>query len=197
MLWIKGKHTLARDSENPMTRVGLQLIKLADEHRPRNPMITYFCPIGVQNKLERDETTETRGMNSMLYAFIRQILETCTLKFGKSIDVSANRFQGLDGSKARWDDALAVLRDLISQLDHPVFCILDGVQRLEHPITQRCWRKLVEILRGEHMNVLFITTGSSAFLRDTVSVAETLGEKDLGSGALKEDLAKHSQKFWK
>jgi hypothetical protein len=95
-----------------------------------------------------------------------------------------------------WTEAHTVLEDLVGHITQPVFFILDGLQLLEHAGTQKRLRKLFKVLRHKYLHVLYITTGSSASLRDTISKDETLGEQELRVGAVKEDLGRHGQKFW-
>lgn len=179
-----------------MTRIGLKLVNLAHELRPNVLMISYFCQLGAPNSLRPDETAEIDALTSVIYALIRQILEILPPKLEMSTDLSERRFQCLDGTKGTWKDALLILEDLVGHINQPLFCILDGVQWLEHSSTEKFLRKLLEVLRHEYLHVLFITTGSSASLYDSVSKDETLGDQDLRAGALKEDLGRHSQKFW-
>lgn len=196
-LWIKGPYTVTRDLENHTTRIGLKLVNLAHEHRPNFPMISFFCRLNPAKTLQLNETAEMGALTAILYALIRQILEILPLPFEKDIDLTESRFQRLDGTKRAWKDALLILEDLVGHITQPVFCILDGLQWLEHISTRKPLRKLLEVLRHNYLHVLYITTGSSASLGDVISKDETLEEQDLRAGAVKEDLGRQGQKFWK
>jgi hypothetical protein len=195
-LWIKGPYTATRDSENHMTKIGLKLVNLAYEHRPNFPMISFFCQLSPAKSLKLNETAEMGALTAVLYALIRQILEILSLPLVEDIDLTKSRFQRLDGTKRACKDALLILEDLVSHITQPVFCILDGLQWLEHASTRNNMRKLLEVLRHNNLHVLYITTGSVASLRDTISKDETLGEQDLRDRAVKEDLGRQGQKFW-
>jgi hypothetical protein len=179
-----------------MTRIGLKLVNLAYERRPNVAMISFFCQLKAANNPQLNQTAETEAMTSVIYAFIRQILDILPLPLQDEIDLTESRFQRLNGTKGVWKEALMILEDLVGYIAQPVFCILDGLQWLEHASTQKYLRKLLEVLRHKHLHVLYITTGSSASLRDIISKDETLGEQDLRVGAVKEDLGRHGQKFW-
>ena len=195
-LWIKGPYTVTRDSENHMTRVGLKLVNLAYEHRPNFPMISFFCQLSPAKSLKLNETAEMGALTAVLYALIRQILEILSLPLVKDIDLTESRFRRLDGTKSACKDALLILEDLVGHIAQPVFCILDGLQWLEHISTRKHIRKLLEVLRHNYLHVLYITTGSVASLGDFISKDETLGEQDLRDRAVKEDLGRQGQKFW-
>ena len=195
-LWIKGPYTPTRDSENHMTRIGLKLVNLAHERRPNVSMISFFCQLKAGNNLQPNEIAQTEALTSVIYALIRQILEILPLSLENDIDLTESRFQRLNGTKGAWKEALMILENLVGHITQPVFCILDGLQWLEHTSTQKPLRKLLEVLRHKCLHVLYITAGSSASLGDTISKDETLGEQDLRVGAVKEDLRRHGQKFW-
>lgn len=195
-LWIKGPYTATRDSENHMTRIGLKLVNLAHEHRPNFPMISFFCQLNSAKNLQLSETAEMGALTAVLYALIRQILAILSPPLETDIYLSKSRFQRLDGTNGACKDALLILEDLVGYITQPVFCILDGLQWLEHISTRKHLKKLLEVLRHNYLHVLYITTGSAASLGDTISKDETLGEQDLRASAVKEDLGRQGQKFW-
>lgn len=196
-LWIRGRYTPTRGLENPITRVAVKLIATADELRPRIPVISIFCQPDVRTNLKSPEPAETKGLTSVLYALIRQVLQILPPRLEMDIDMSESRLQCLTGRKDTWKGALTILEDLVSRMDRPAFCILEGLQYLEHSGTQKYLKKLLEVLRHRALHVLFLTTGSVGRLNDTISKDETLGGDDLRIGGLKEDLERHSQIFWK
>jgi len=195
-LWIKGPYTAARDLENHMTKIGLKLVNLAYERRPNFPVISFFCQLIPAKSLKLNETAEMGALTAVLYALIRQILEILSLPLVEDIDLTESRFQRLDGTKSACKDALLILEDLVGNITQPMFCILDGLQWLEHISTRKHIRKLLEVLRHNYLHVLYITTGSVASLGDFISKDETLGEQDLRDRAVKEDLGRQGQKFW-
>lgn len=213
-LWIKAAYTPTRDGENPTTRIALKLVKLANERLPKIPMISYFCQLNTYTTKEVGfqsnayEIAETRALTSLIYALIRQLIEklpgsSLPVKI-KSTDIDLSltqpRFQHLDGTKACWEEALNILQHLVEQIEQPTFCIIDGIQWLEHATTRKSLKKLVGILRCGELRVLYVTTGAALSLGDIVYVAQDririLGEQDLKVGGGKEDLGRHGREFW-
>lgn len=76
-----------------MTRIGLKLVKLANEHRPKVPTISYFCQLKPIKDIRCEEIAETKGLTSLICALIGQILEKFSdpLPLKNDIDMS-NRF---------------------------------------------------------------------------------------------------------
>jgi hypothetical protein len=159
-------------------------------------MISFFCQLNPEKALQMSETAEMGALTTVLYALIRQILAILSPPLEKDIDLTESRFQRLDGTKGACKDALLILEDLVGYITQPVFCILDGLQWLEHISTRKHLRKLLEVLRHNYLHVLYITTGSASSLGDAISKDETLGEQDLRASPAKEDLGRRGQKFW-
>ncbi|RYP71352.1 hypothetical protein DL771_004840 [Monosporascus sp. 5C6A] len=194
-LWLRGRYMPERGTENPLTRIGLKVVGHAT--RASIPMVSYFCQLGRLTRLRPNEPPEAEALTSVLYAFIRQMLWLLPPQFEGSVDLSEERFRRLDGTEASWNVSLAILNDVIRLGAQPVFCILDGVQWLEHSSTDKHLRMFLDVLRQDRMKVLFVTTGTSLSLRDAISREETLADEELRMGSHKEDLERHAQEFWK
>jgi hypothetical protein len=160
-------------------------------------MVTYFANFETPKWLGLGEPAEAKFVRSVLYALIRQMVELLPDQFEGNIDISQRRIRRLDGTEASWEEALTMLDDLIRVLPHPVFCVLDGVQCLEHAGTEQYLRRLIDILRKSDLNVLYLTTGTCRSLRDAIPLKEMVTEEDLRSGGQEEDLERHCQEFWK
>ncbi|RYO75024.1 hypothetical protein DL764_010596 [Monosporascus ibericus] len=193
-LWLRGWYMPERGTENPLTRIGLKLVDHAA--RAGIPMVSYFCQLGRLTRLRPNEPPEAEALTSVLYAFIRQTLRLLPPQFEGNVDLSEERFRRLDGTEASWNVSLAILNDVIRLAAQSVFCILDGVQWLEHSSTDKYLRTFLDALRHDRMNVLFVTTGTSLTLRDAIPREETLADEELRMGSHKEHLERHGQDFW-
>ncbi|RYP82369.1 hypothetical protein DL769_001694 [Monosporascus sp. CRB-8-3] len=193
-LWLRGRYMPERGTENPLTRIGLKIVGHAA--RTGIPMVSYFCQLGRLTRLRPNEPPEAEALTSVLYAFIRQTLRLLPPQFEGNVDLSEERFRHLDGTEASWKVSLAILNDVIRLAAQSVFCVLDGVQWLEHSSTDKYLRMFLDALRQDRINVLFVTTGTSLSLRDTISREETLTDEELRMGSHKEDLERHGQEFW-
>jgi hypothetical protein len=195
-LWISGRYRPTRDMGNEWTKVAINLINLARCAKPRVSMISFFCQPASSYKTNSDVTPEIQAMTSMLYAVIIQLVEILPPRISNKVDLSSSRFRCLNGKEDSWEDALLLLGELIGLVKQPVFCILDGFQWLEHASTQSCLKDLIGSLRQSCMHILFITTGTSPSLRDTISKPDTLSEEYSRVGNNQEYLGRHSEKFW-
>jgi hypothetical protein len=195
-LWIRSRNTPCRGLENNCTRIGVKIIELA--RRANVPIISYFCQEDCINS-SVSQSAGTSGsieLTSMLYALIRQTIQILPKESKIDLDMSDARFQRLDGSKAVWDDALTLLGVLLLSVRLTAFCVLEGIQWLEHGNSAKKVEALLKTLRRSSLNVLLITSGACASPRDLISKDETLGDEDLNTGMFKEDIEKHSNKLW-
>ncbi|RYP30478.1 hypothetical protein DL767_006219 [Monosporascus sp. MG133] len=182
-LWLRSRYMPERGMENPLTRIGLKVVGHAA--RAGIPMVSYFCQLGRLTRLQPNEPPEAEALTSVLYAFIRQMLRLLPPQFEGNVDLSKERFRRLNGTEASWKVALAILNDVIRLAVQPAFCVLDGVQWLEHSSTDKHLRMFLDALRQGRMNVLLITTGTSLSLRDTISREDTLADEELRMGSVR------------
>ncbi|KAH8900655.1 hypothetical protein GQ53DRAFT_801186 [Thozetella sp. PMI_491] len=196
-LWIRGRHMLERDGQNPLTRIGIKLVRLASQAGV--PVISYFCQLGRPGPIaEHRVSVEAAGLTAVLYAIIFQILSLLPMTLRQDvIDLSKQRFSRLDGTETSYETAFKILDDLTRYVAPPVFCIVDGLQWLENDTTQVHLQRLVRILRGSPLRVLFISAGTPRSLRDIFTRDETLVEENLKGDSSREDIERYSQEFWK
>jgi hypothetical protein len=203
MLWMRGPYTPARNLENPLTRLAAKLATMARQSGV--PFISYFCPLAQQTpcmpQRQHGEMTESAPLTALLYALIWQVVQLLPPLFESEMDLSAELFERLARAQLTWEDVLAILKDIVALVPGPMFCILEGVQRLEQSNTNSYLSKFIAVLRElggglTRMHVLLVTTGTSTTLRDAIPTNETCTEEYLGGGGFREDLARHSDKFW-
>lgn len=100
-----------------------------------------------------------------------------------AVDLSEQRFQGVDGTVLAWDEAVGVLRDVLGQLPRTVVCVVDGMQWLDDSSTAVYLGELVKALRRqERVKVLFTTAGRSRCLLRELDASEVL-QFECGDGA--------------
>jgi hypothetical protein len=203
MLWIRGPYTPARNLENPLTRLAAKLAAIARQSSV--PSVSYFCPLASQTPCipprQHGETTESAPLMALLYALIWQVVELLPPLFESEMDLSAELFERLAREQLMWEDVFVILKDMVALVPEPIFCILEGVQRLEQSNIDSYLSKFITVLREvgggmTRMHVLLVTTGTSSTLRDAIPTNETCAEEYLSKGGFKEDLARHSDKFW-
>lgn len=183
-----------RGAENPLTRIGMTLVEHAAGAEVQ--IVSYFCRLGRLGRVRAGEPIEAEGLTAMLYALIHQMVRLLPPEVDGNVDLSEERFRLLDGTEASWTAALGVLGDVMGLIARPVYCVLDGVQWLEHGSTNECLKLFLDLLLRAETNILFITTGTSPSLRDAVSRSETLGEGDIGVGTATENLQRHGGELW-
>lgn len=193
-LWFKGRYMPERGAANPLTRIGIGLVELAAQSDV--PLVSYFNRPGRSDEPRALELPEEMAFTSTLYALIYQILRLLPAQFELDVDLSEEQFRRLDGTKASWEDAVRILRDIIQLLDRHVYCILDGVQWVEHSNTDEHLRLVIAALRQEPMRALFITSGLSRVLRDEISRAEILTDEELSVARQGHDLQRYAEALW-
>jgi hypothetical protein len=126
-----------------------------------------------------ENTTDEKGIVSLLYTLIRQIIDFIP----PTVDapqLSAMRFLSLDGTLKTWKEGLSVLSDILLIAPPLLLIIIDGLERLdfaecgEHYLVE-----LIGLLQkssetsdrdgsGNALKLLFTTAGSCAALNNVV-----------------------------
>jgi hypothetical protein len=176
-LWISGPTTEVSDFDNYLSRLAAKFTLLADQSDV--PLVSYFCQIIWREQCRGTNTRESQAMIAMLYALLWQLAELLPQSLETNADLSESRFQRLDGTVETWEDALLVLRDLMTLIPKLILCVLDGVHLLDDRSTNRYLKKMFQVLLGGKLKVLFTTTGRSAGLSEAVSISDTLEVQSL------------------
>lgn len=175
LLWFAGPALQVDDFENPLTSIAAKFVGMVAAHQLN--VISYFCE--VPRTTRGPHTPETEGAISLLYAILRQLVETLPPRLETTADLSESRFAKLDGSMNTWTEAIELLRDLLSVLSGIVFCVIDGIHWLDDEGTDAPLAQLVTELRHDRLRVFFTTCGRSGCLLDHLDRDETFIVDDL------------------
>ncbi|ROW17317.1 hypothetical protein VPNG_01369 [Cytospora leucostoma] len=169
ILWLDGPATEMDELESPLTNLAAKFIDLASTNNLH--VVSYFCEI--PRTVPEGATREIKGAISLLYALLRQMVEILLPRLETDVDLSEERFLGLDGTMDSWPEALTVLRDLMGLTPGIVYCVIDGFHLLDDETTDEPLEQLLEILRGGRLRVLFTTAGRSGCLLSILEPEET------------------------
>lgn len=156
------------------------------------PVISYFCSLPPKEDLREGNTPEVQEVLSLTYSLTRQLIERLPVQFQSKFDFSKERLALLDGSLITWSTAITLLRDLVKTIPKPLFCIVDGFQKLDDRNTEGLLEELVNVLKfsgsegtnTDHLNVLFTTTGKSRALLKCLDPSEyVLADRDGAAGS--------------
>lgn len=170
--------------ENPFTGIAAKIVHLIEKHHL--PVISYFCEIPRQ--VQQDITQEEKATISLLYGLMRQIIEALPPCLDVTVDLSEERLASLDGTLGTWSKAIELFRDLFSVCSGIVFCVIDGLHWLDSSSTDALLAELLDLMRNEHLRVLFTTSGRSGCLHENLMREETCGVQDLSCHQFTHDL---------
>ncbi|OJJ42805.1 hypothetical protein ASPZODRAFT_155064 [Penicilliopsis zonata CBS 506.65] len=172
VLWLQGEPVEADDMDNPGTVTAARFVDLAD--RAGVPVISYFCQLNRRRLRKSVPTREAEGLIALLYSLVRQTVELLLPRFETHVDLSATRFQRLDGSWQSWNEATSVLCDVLRLIPPSVLCVVDGLHWLDDKSISDQLAGLLEILMGGRLRLLVTTTGRSACLGKMIPASEAL-----------------------
>lgn len=157
------------------------------------PVISFFCKPSYRN-VPHGSTPEAEALISLTYALIRQLIELLPSVLGPNRRFQRQRFEALDGSLDSWNDAVAILNDLLDVSPPVLFCVIDGFEQLDDTSTQKCMGELIEALRGDSitnkdsagskriLKVLFTTAGRSKCLLTNLEESELVFAEQSSAG---------------
>jgi hypothetical protein len=109
------------------------------------PVITHFCsrPQTARNGL----TLFQQGLIALVYSLIRQLIEHLPPVANGTSDrtIKSEQFAVLDGTFASWKEVLSLIDTLLSFAPPLLICIVDGLDKLQHPSTDGYIRSLVRL----------------------------------------------------
>ncbi|KAL3490528.1 hypothetical protein BJX62DRAFT_137745 [Aspergillus germanicus] len=109
------------------------------------PVITHFCsrPQTAKNGL----TLFQQGLIALAYSLIRQLIEHLPPVANGTSDrtIKSEQFAVLDGTFASWKEVLLLIDTLLSFAPPLLICIVDGLDKLQHPSTDGYIRSLVRL----------------------------------------------------
>jgi hypothetical protein len=175
-LWIIG---VPSKYPTPTTSIAASVANAASELRV--PFACFCYPT-----MHLDEnTTDEKGIISLLYTLIRQIIDFIPPNFDAP-QLSAARFGALDGTLKTWKEALSVLSDVLLIAPPLLLIIIDGLERLDFAeCGEHYLLELLALLQkksetsnsdgsGNALKLLFTTAGNCAALNDTVDEDTTM-----------------------
>lgn len=163
------------DAPNSLRKVAGQYATLA---RQRAAVLSYF----VQTRHETPpahRTRESMELCAVLYALLRQVIQHLPARFASPTPMSfaQSRMDALDGTFRTWDEANALLVDLISCLELPLLLlVVDGLNMVEDDPASNSNARLERLVDSIHravasgreqkriIKVLFTTNGTSRVL---------------------------------
>ncbi|KAL9072264.1 MAG: hypothetical protein Q9157_005174 [Trypethelium eluteriae] len=192
LLWLVGPS----DSSLPSNMSAVSVDMIATAVRLGIPLISHFCALPEYGR-DHPEELATLGL---VYNLIRQLLAQMPPIIETDLDMSARRLSKLDGSITSWQEALALLRDLLQLFPKPLLlCVIDGISRLDYRGGSKLCKDFVQILLeyqddpicwGRHdstkdlansydpskkiLKILFTSSGSTAGLNQQIPLKNKL-----------------------
>ena len=160
----------------PTTMVAMNYVVSANQ--ANIPVISYFCELPrCGTKIQRGTTAEMSGLISLTYVFIRQLIELLPSFVTCNERLEEQRFKKLDGSLESYEEAIALLGELLDLSPPMLFCVIDALEILDGRSTAKHMTALVNTLRGHNiyrsplhegsdrvLKILFTTAGRSRTL---------------------------------
>lgn len=170
----------ALDSANPDAPNSLRIAagEYATLARQRAAVLSYF----VQTRHETPpahRTRESMELCAVLYALLRQVIQLLPARFAspRPMSLAKSRLDALDGTFRTWDEANALLVDLVSCLELPLLLlVVDGLNMVEDDTESNSNARLERLVDSIHrvvasareqkriIKVLFTTNGISRVL---------------------------------
>ena len=137
------------------------------------PAISYFCELPrPRTKLPLGMTAEMSGLISLTYALIRQLKELLPSFASYTEDLGVRKFAKLDGSIESYDEAIAVLGELLDLSPPMLFCVIDAFEALDDRSTTKHMTTLFNTLRGHKIYKSPVSQLSHRVLKILLTTAE-------------------------
>lgn len=152
----------------------------------RLPVISHFCVLPTQ--ATQGLTLHEQGLIALTYSLIRQLLDClpAVVDSDAVLDLTAERFRGLNGTLSTWKAALSLIDTLLHFAPPLLVCAIDGLDAINDSSTDLPLRELVRVLltHTRHQSlampngsrkapilfkVLFTVTGRPSALVETMS----------------------------
>ena len=164
---------------SPTTMAAADYVVFANQ--AKIPVISYFCELPPRGtKLASGMTAEMRGLISLIYAFIRQLIELLPSFMSRTEDLREPRFAKLDGSVNSCDEAIAVLGELLDLSPPMLFCVIDALEVLDDRSTTKHITAFVNILRGHKIYRSPLSEVSDRVLKILFTTAGRLSNSLIG-----------------
>ncbi|KAL2802369.1 hypothetical protein BJX63DRAFT_115549 [Aspergillus granulosus] len=109
------------------------------------PVIAHFCVLPPTAK--NGMTLFQQGLIALVYSLIRQLIEHLPPVANGTADrtIKGEQITVLDGTLASWKEVLSLVDILLGFAPPLLFCIIDGLDKLQHPSTDGYIRSLVRL----------------------------------------------------
>ena len=175
ILWITGLVELHSLSSPPRTAA---FAALAAACGAKAPFLAHFCELPEPHEIQDDQSAEEVGLLGLVYSLILQLLEFSD--GDETFELSANRFEQLDGNFLSWKPAIALLADLLANTKYVPYCIVDNVAVLDYGKGSLVLGELIDVLLARQrdvssiFNVLLSSNGRSSILFDKIPTESIL-----------------------
>ncbi|KAL6238660.1 hypothetical protein BDW75DRAFT_5045 [Aspergillus navahoensis] len=149
----------------------------------KSPVIAHSCSLPLTT--EDGMTLFQQGLIALVYSLIRQLLEYLppVVNGSSTHTVKAENFAHLDGTLASWQEVLSLIDTLLYYAPPLLICVVDGLDRLQDPSTDKYIRSLVRVFmhhtqqsfdstsgrQNVLLKILFTVTGRLEPLLETLS----------------------------
>ena len=132
------------------------------------PLISHLCRLPRYGDPTNSHSREEDALIGLLYDLILQLIEQMAPDIEAGIDLSAKRFELLDGSMDTWDNALDLFQGLLRCFPMPLLlCVIDGLSIVDLGPGAWACAELLEVLRDHYatsdntFKILLTTSGTS------------------------------------
>ena len=177
----------------PTTLVASEYVVSANQ--PEIPTISYFCESPrPRTTLPNGMTAEMYGLVSLTYSLIRQLIELLPSSMSYPKNLREQRFNELRGGLDTYGDAIAMLGELLDLSPPMIFCVIDGLERLDDSSAEQYVTAFVDTFHGHRkyglvsqasdraLKVLFTTAGRSRTLLTDLEEDELVFAEQAGFG---------------
>ncbi|KAL5003310.1 hypothetical protein BDV10DRAFT_43701 [Aspergillus recurvatus] len=149
----------------------------------KSPVIAYSCSVPPTAK--DGMTLFQQGLIALVYSLIRQLLEYLppVVNGSSTHTVKPENFAHLNGTLASWKEVLSLIDTLLYYSPPLLICVVDGLDRLQDPSTEKYIRSLVRVFMSHTrqpsdstpgrqnvlLKILFTVTGWLESLVETLS----------------------------
>ena len=141
-LWIQGPAHVPSPSQNTLTAMALMVALQSG----RCPVLSFFC-----DTIRTAQLSPQQILSELVHCFIEQLVPYLPSVIRSDLDLSPPRFSAACKQDCPIEDTLALLRDIVTSMESPIYILIDGTQAVERRADEEHTRDLscmVEYLCG-------------------------------------------------
>ncbi|KAI6841807.1 hypothetical protein KC332_g4127 [Hortaea werneckii] len=141
-LWIQGPAHVPSPSQNTLTAMSLMIALQSG----RRPVLSFFC-----DTIRTAQLSPQQILSELVHCFIAQLVPYLPSVIRSDLDLSPPRFSAACKQDCPIEDTLALLRDIVTSMESPIYILIDGTQAVERRADEEHTRDLscmVEYLCG-------------------------------------------------